>query len=153
MLIQDHAGKPDFGRAEPGNITMNLYELFSKPADGNPVKNTETKYHPSTEDGKKKIFDDVYYFILDNNYLHKKYFFPIARIIKNLINSKEYNEKDHCKKWMPMINAGCLEFYKKYNIKGDPKEIFDYQNRINLCNKLGKEYHTDISKNVYSLGD
>lgn len=132
---------------------MHLFELFSRPASGDPTLNKPQEYNTSTSDGKKKIFDDLYYFIIDNNRLHKKYFFPIARKIKLLIKSKEYNEKDHCKKWMPMINAGCLEFYEKYKLKGDPEDIFDYKNRSDLCSRLGKEFHNDISKNIYNIGD
>lgn len=132
---------------------MKLFELFSKPVTTGDPDSGIQPYNSFTEDGKKRIINDVYYFIIDNTRLHKKYFFPIARQIKTLIKNNEYNEQAHCKKWMLMVNAGCLDFYKIYNLKGDPKDIFKYENRLELVNKLAKEYYNDISKDIYKLGD
>lgn len=99
------------------------------------------------------LIDNVFWFILDNDRLHKKYFLPAAAKLKKIYDTKTLKDDKHDYKiWIPMVNKGCVEYYKKHDVKGDPNDVFNKKVRKDLCKKLVNHYHKDIVNGEYKLG-
>ncbi len=107
-----------------------------------PSKNEEKKLK---EDG---MLEDVFEYIINDDSLHKTVFFPIAEEMCNM-PTKEYGPET----WAPLANKGCMKFYKKFDLKENPVEIFHKQFREDLCSKLAEHYNGDILKGAYKLGN
>ena len=130
---------------------MKLYEFF-----GN-IEHDVNQDQNSTGNGlekeeEKQLADNVFWYILDSDTLHKNYFIPIASQIKK-IHEKDPKETMHdWKIWLPMVNKGCAQFFEKNDIQGDPSEIFNKKFRMNLCKRFVEHHHKDILKDEYKLG-
>jgi hypothetical protein len=130
---------------------MKLNEFFSK--SERPVSEIDKqKYSDMAETNKQALSDAVYDAILDDDYLHKAYFLPLARKIKIAISKNTAKKSNFTLKWLPMVNQGCKYFYKKHELKGDPRKIFNKEFRMELCKKLANKFFDDISKDEYNLG-
>jgi hypothetical protein len=132
---------------------MKLFEFFGKTVlDLNGEKKEDQlseKHKPSDQE----LADEVYWFILDHDRLHKECFMPIAREIYVGHKKKGFDKGKYTKKWMPMVNKGCLEFYKNKKMSGDPADIFTKEMRRDLCHRLSEQNYEDIVKGEYRLGD
>jgi hypothetical protein len=96
--------------------------------------------------------DDLFWYILDHDKLHKDYFIPLAQKIKNR-HDKNCLDKTKCvKEFMPMVNKGCLEYYEKRKLKEKLSKLFPNKIRNDLCEKLFDHYYEDIVKGSYTLG-
>lgn len=118
---------------------MKLLEFFGRTV--NP------KTSPDKEN-EKFSKDDLFWFLVDNDNLHKTYFFPIAKKIK-----KQEPRNKIIKDFLPMVNKGCLEFSKKEKILGKPSKLFPKDLREELCQKLYDHYRDDVIRDQYNLGD
>ena len=130
---------------------MKLYEFFSV-----------TSVDPEREDNKgklddenrEKIANDLFWFILDHDRLHKEHFLPIARDIhRQYKKNKKVDRADFTECWMPMVREACLEFHKEHQMKGNPKSVFDKEFCKGVCERLAEKHIDDITKNRYKLGD
>jgi len=101
---------------------------------------------------EKELKDNVFWYILDHDDFHKKYFMPIAKKIKKAHAKSKTEDMHDWKTWLPMVNAGCAEFFKKQPTMGDPHEIFHKKFRMDICKRLADHYHKDILKGEYELG-
>lgn len=118
---------------------MKLFEFFSKNLDIKP-----------SEQEKSREFDkdELFFYILDNDDLHKKHFFK---------NAKRLKKADECPRemmlecWMPMVEEGCQRFSEKKKLFGSFKKLFDQDLRENLCERLHEHYFEDIKKGVYEI--
>jgi hypothetical protein len=121
-------------------VNMLLNEFFSKPID---IK--------SPKEGKdtSKIDNELFWYILDHDKLHKDYFFPIAKKLKSL---KECGDEMIYEMFMPMVKKGCKEYYVKNKMEGKLGKIFPAKMREELCKKLYDHYKEDVKKGVYKLG-
>ena len=129
---------------------MKLNEFFGKMDLDQDLEPKEP--HELAREEEDQLMNDVFFFIIDNDDLHKKYFMDVAKAIKaSKKDDGELNEDDWAK-WIPMVNKGCVEFYKKHNVKGDPVEIFHKELRKDLAKKLVDHYKKDIIKGEYQLG-
>lgn len=129
---------------------MNLFEFFGS----FDIDNNNNKSNDSTKlsrEEEQQLADQVFWFILDDDGLHKKYFLPIAREIRKNHNDNTGDRHDW-KSWIPMVNSACARYFKEHNVKGNPKDVFNKMFRKNLCKKLCDHYHIDIVKGVYNLG-
>jgi len=106
-----------------------------------------------SESMDQQLADDLYWFILDHDELHKTHFMPLAKEISQLQKSKKFDHGKYIKKWMPMVKAGCLKFYKQQKMEGHPNDIFTKKMRKDLCYRLADQHHRDIEKNEYTLGE
>lgn len=93
------------------------------------------------------LCDDVLEYIINNDSLHKTMFFPIA---EKLI--KEATKEHDSDIWLPLVNKGCMGFYKMAEMKENPNKIFTKELRKELCDKLAEHYQSDILKGMYKLG-
>jgi hypothetical protein len=94
--------------------------------------------------------DELFWYIIDHDRLHKDYFFPIAQHIHK--NKKNLDREAICKEFMPMVVKGCKEFYKHNDLKGNMSKMFTEELRNDLCERLYDHYKEDILKGRYKLG-
>jgi len=94
--------------------------------------------------------DDLFWFMLDHDKLHKDYFFPIARQLKN---------RDGCSPekvlelYMPMVKKGCKEYYSDKKMNGNLAKLFPRDLREEMCHRLHDHYFDDIKNEKYNLGN
>lgn len=130
---------------------MKLNEFF-RPSNFHDRNSDENSIN--TIDGteeKEKLKDELYYYILDHDNLHKECFLPIAREAHEQIKNKKLNKEEFSKKLKPMINKACVEYYKKEKMVGDIKEIFTKEMRNEICSRLVDQSIEDIEKDEYKL--
>ena len=96
-----------------------------------------------------KLGDDLFWYILDHDKLHKDYFFEIADKIKNL---KECPVSMVEELFMPMVVKGCREFYSKNKLEGKLGKVFSKELREEMCQKLYDHYKDDVKQDKYRLG-
>lgn len=121
---------------------MKLLEFFSKPID---IRSNQKNKH---QNNNVKT-DDLFWYIIDHDKLHKDFFFPIARKLKNL---KECDAEMVLELFMPMVKKGCKEFYVHEKMDGKLGKIFPKDLREELCHRLYDHYKDDIQKDKYNLG-
>ena len=121
---------------------MKLYEFFGSNLD---LKGTDPKGNDQEE--KKQLMQDIFYYLIDHDDLHKKHFMEIAK----QVHKNPAKEHDH-KIWLPMVNKACMEFYKEMKMEDDPIKTFDKEFRHDLCKKCADHFHKDILMGEYSLG-
>jgi len=126
-----------------GSIQMKLVEFF-----GNPI---DTK-KPSDKKDTGNMSDDLFYYIIDHDKLHKDFFHPTAVSIKKAHQSKKDNKEEQVKSFLPMVNKGCLEYYHKHKMNGRLGKLFPKEMRDEMCERLYDHYREDIVKEKYKLG-
>lgn len=132
---------------------MKLYEFFSQQPFSTPDAPKKEEYKTDSNEQKHRLEDDVYWHMLDDSYLNKKYFMPLAHKIKIKMNNNTYDSTDFIMCWMPMVKSACLHFYRTNEMRGDIKKIFDKNMRIDLCKRLSIQFQEDIKNDSYKLGD
>ena len=130
---------------------MKLYEFFSVPSLSDDDKKDHSKDHG---DEREKLANDVYWYILDNDHLHKKHFFPIAQeIYAQVKENKDLDRKKYTDCWMPMVKEGALMFYKHQHLQGNPSKIFDKEMCEHICKRIAEQHIKDIAEGQYELGN
>lgn len=121
---------------------MLLNEFFGKNID--PVKNVNKGRD------EQNIGDDLFWYIIDHDKLHKDYFFPIAAKINK---EKEKLDKEQVlKQFSPMVEKGCKEYYEHKKLKGKLGQVFSKELRHDMCERLLDHYKEDIVKGKYKIG-
>lgn len=130
---------------------MKLYEFFgninfdpNKDEDLDPLKNNKEE--------EKELCDEVFYHIIDNDDLHKKYFIPLAKELKKKYDDTTDDANQDWKVWVPMVNSGCMDYYKEKKLQQHPQDAFPKELRRDLCKRLEQHYREDIAKGEYQLG-
>jgi hypothetical protein len=120
---------------------MLLKEFFGK---------TLNSTSPVEKESKRKVdHDDLFWYIIDHDKLHKDHFFPIAKKVKEL---DECTPEMVLELYMPMVKKGCKEYYAERKLKGKLGKIFDKELLEDLCHKLHDHYFEDVKKDRYNLG-
>jgi hypothetical protein len=124
---------------------MKLFEFFGN-INHNP--NQEEKRDPQTpgKEEEQELADNVFWFILDDDDLHKKHFMPIAKELKAKYANKKDDASQDWKVWIPMVNAGCMKYYKEHKIEDHPSDKFHKEFRRDICKRLEDHYHEAIEK-------
>lgn len=126
---------------------MKLFEFF-----GVPVYQEAGNERPGyTKDNHEKMEDDLYYYILDHDRLHKECFMPLAQEIAEKMQGKNFDRKEYAKKFMPMVNRACMEYYKQTEMTRDPRDIFTKEIRMGICERLADQSFEDIGQGEYKL--
>ena len=120
---------------------MKLVEFFNKPIEIKP----KGQANNSLEDHQ----DELFWYIVDHDKLHKDYFFPIAKKVSKL---KECGTPMVLELYMPMVNKGCKEFYHHHKLNGRLGKLFPIEMREEMCQRLHDHYKDDISAGKYKLG-
>ena len=120
---------------------MKLVEFFGRSMDLNTNKRKDQT--------DEKFDDDLFWYIVDHDKLHKDYFFPIAKKLKAL---KECGPEMVLEMFMPMVKKGCKEYYEYKEMKGKLGKVFPEDMREEMCKRLYDHYREDIKKDKYNLG-
>lgn len=125
---------------------MKLYEFFGTwqartPLDvDNPMDKDQNGV--VTQEEKENFKNDLFFYILDNDDIHKENFFKVAETI--------YADKEAPGSvWMPMVNKGCMEFYRENQLRDNPKDIFTKEFREDICQMLDDHFRKDLIKGEY----
>jgi hypothetical protein len=97
--------------------------------------------------------NDLFWYIIDHDRLHKDYFHPIAQKIHKANKSKNLDKEKLTLEFMPMVKKGCQEFYKEHNLPGHIADNFDKEFMKEMCERLYDHYKDDIvNGNHYKIG-
>lgn len=132
---------------------MNLNEFFSTPDRGTGDNKKIDTQDLTAKENAERLEDALFWSILDDDYLHKHYFLPLARTIKKQLKTKQPDHTHFLKQWYPMVVAGCNAYYKMHALTGDKDEIFDKPLKIRVCKRIAQQFHDDITKDNYKLGE
>jgi len=125
---------------------MKLYEFFGTWQAKNPmdVDNPMDKNGDGnvTREEKEQFKNDLFFYILDNDDIHKKQFYEVT---EQIYADKKVGENV----WMPMVNRGCMEYYKERHLQDDPSDLFTKEFREDLCKMLDDHFRKDVLKGEY----
>jgi len=120
--------------------TMKLNEFFG-PAiklgkkDGDPEHQSHT--------------DELFWYIIDHDRLHKDFFHPMKDKIKEHHKSGKLDRSECIKQFMPMVEKGCKEFYHQHKMIGKLGKLFPLEMREDLCERLYDHYAEDVINGKY----
>ncbi len=123
---------------------MLLKEFFGKSLD--PIQ----QIHGKKDD--KNINDELFWYILDHDRLHKDHFHPIASKIKKECSKASFDKEALVMEFMPMVKKGCKEFYISKKMQGRLGKLFSEDLRKDVCERLYDHYREDILKDKYKIG-
>ena len=123
---------------------MKLMEFFGKPVD--------MYKEMSKERNGDHIGDDLFWYIIDHDKLHKDFFHPIAKKVKEDHKKNKLDKEKITMEFLPMVNKGCMEFYHHHKMKGRPGKLFSEELRKDMCERLYDHYKEDIIKDQYKIG-
>lgn len=123
---------------------MLLKEFFGKSID--PIKQLKG------DNDDKNISDELFWFILDHDRLHKDFFHPIAVKIRKECEKPEFDKEGLVMEFMPMVKKGCKEFYLEKKMEGKLGKLFSEELRKDICERLYDHYREDILKDKYKIG-
>jgi hypothetical protein len=100
----------------------------------------------------KEMHDDLFWYILDHDKLHKDYFMPVAKKIYKDHKANKLDKEKCVMEFLPMVKKGCMEYYQHKKMKNNPDKVFTKELQKELCEKLFNHYQEDIVKDKYNLG-
>jgi len=131
---------------------MNLFEFFSVPSVKDHEDNKKGQA-PTSDDERRQLSDELFWYMLDHDDLHKKHVIPqLHKIKKDNKDLKKIDRSEYRECWMPMVREACLKFHKENKMSGHPSKIFDEEICKQLCRRLADRYIEDIKKGEYELG-
>lgn len=117
---------------------MRLNEFFGKTTD---VNKELSKKRDDRGHG-----DNLFWYIIDHDKLHKEYFHDLEKQIKNpKTQDKEYIVKE----FMPMVRKGCREYYQHQKMTSRFEETFTKEMMQDMCERLYDHYREDVIKGKY----
>lgn len=123
---------------------MLLKEFFGRAIEAG--KKTNPK-----KDEEQKLSDELFWYIVDHDRLHKDFFHPIASKIKHQQKTNKVDKEKNVLEFRPMVEKGCKEFYHHKKLNGRLGKLFPKDLRDDLCERLHDHYFDDIQKNKYKL--
>jgi hypothetical protein len=123
---------------------MLLVEFFGKPID------VDKELRKNRNDSVNN--NELFWFIIDHDKLHKDYFHSLANKIYDAHKSKDLDKINLVKEFMPMVKKGCMEFYHKNKLSGHFEDNFSKDLMKELCEKLYDHYREDVvNDNEYTI--
>lgn len=95
----------------------------------------------SKKDHKDSITDDLFWFILDHDRMHKDYGITL---INQLKKNKNLSEDEIITQFSPMVKKGCKEYYIKQKLPGNLGKYFPKEVRQELCQRIYSHYCDNI---------
>ena len=124
---------------------MFLREFFGKSVDINKEMAKNQK--------DQGMDNDLFWFIIDNDRLHKDFFHPIAQKIHKADKNDKLDKEDLIKEFMPMVKKGCKEFDHQNKLSGHFEHNFDKELMEEMCERLYDHYREDITSGKhYKIG-
>lgn len=103
------------------------------------------------EKDDKAMHDDLFWFFIDHDRLHKDYVVPIGKKIKQAKKDKNAKQQILVDEFMPMVERGCKEYYIKKKLEGHPDKLFSKEMKEEMCQRLYDHYYEDMLKGEYKL--
>ena len=125
---------------------MLLNEFFGKAIDAG------KKTSSASTENDEKLNNELFWFILDHDKLHKDYFMPLAKKIKHQHKNEDFEKEALVQEFMPMVEKGCKEYYAKNKMSGRLGKLFPKELREEMCERLYDHYCDDILQDTYKLG-
>jgi hypothetical protein len=129
---------------------MQLNEFF-KDRSFNFDKSADDLEEKINQEEIDQLEEKIFYYALDDDEIHKKYFIPLAREISSKIKNNSLDVSVYAKKFMPLVNMACVKYHKKNKIQKDIHDLFPKKIRIKLCHKLLDKSVDDIKNQEYKL--
>lgn len=123
---------------------MLLKEFFGKAIDINKQMNK------SRDD--EGVGNDLFWFIIDHDRLHKDHFHPLAKKIHAAHKNNKLDKEEITKDFLPMVKKGCMEFYEKNKMPGRMKDHFSKEFVKDMCERLFDHYREDVIRGKYKIG-
>jgi hypothetical protein len=123
---------------------MLLKEFFGKPQD---IAKEMTK-----EREDKAVGNNLFWFIIDHDKLHKDFFHGIAPKIHKEHKSGSLDKEETVKEFLPMVKRGCQEFYEMNKLSGHLEDHFDKEFMKEMCERLFDHYREDVIHGQYKIG-
>jgi hypothetical protein len=124
---------------------MLLNEFFGK------SKNIDKEMR--NERDNQDISNDLFWFIIDHDRLHKDFFHPIAKKIHHDHKNKSLDKENMVKEFEPMVKKGCQEFYEKNKMPGRFQDHFKKEFMKEMCERLYDHYKDDVTSGKhYKIG-
>jgi LysM repeat protein len=90
---------------------------------------------------ENKINNELLWFILDHDRLHKDYFYHLSKKLK-----AHEDDKSILDDIMEMVKKGCKEFYVNNKMEGKLGKLFPEELRKDVCQKLYDHYRENLKK-------
>ena len=123
---------------------MKLNEFFGKPH--------KLDKDLSKKSNEQSMNDDLFWFMVDHDRLHKDYVMPLAKKIKHDHSKNTLDKQRIVELFGPMVDKGCMEYYNNRKMQGNPKTLFPKELRKEMCEKMYDHFREDIIKDNYQLG-
>jgi hypothetical protein len=98
------------------------------------------------------IGNDLFWYIIDHDRLHKDFFHPLAVKVHQAHKKDTLEKEDIVKEFLPMVKKGCMEFYEQNKLPGRPKDHFNKEFVKDMCERLYDHYKDDIVQGKYKIG-
>lgn len=102
---------------------------------------------------REQLSELMFWYILDNDQLHKQYFIPLARSAYIKTHNEQFDQEEFCNSFMPMIKKGCTLYYYENQLEGNLKDIFTKNMRQSLCQRMADYTYDDIVNGEFNLGE
>ena len=98
------------------------------------------------------IENDLFWYIIDHDRLHKDFFHPLAAKIHRSHKKGSLDKEDMIKEFMPMVKKGCMEFFEQNKMPGRFEDHFNKELIKDMCERLFDHYREDIVHGKYQIG-
>lgn len=124
---------------------MKLYEFFGNiNLDLDQDKNKDS--HSPSKEEENQLGDELFWYILDHDELHKKHVMPVSKDLEKKYEDKKGDSSRDWKMWIPMVNQGCMKYWKEKKLEKHPSDAFPKDLRKELCQRLEDHYRENITK-------
>lgn len=128
---------------------MKLFEFFNIPPEEK-TQNKPGSLRPSPEE-LEQMKDNVFWFIVDQDDLHKNYMLPLIKKYGSEIKDHNLDRNRFEKEWLPMINKGCGMYHKENELTMNPAELYN-DLKDDLAKRFVEKIISDIQDDAYSIG-
>ena len=104
-------------------------------------KSKQIHLKPDKNKDENQMNNELFWFILDHDRLHKDYFYPLRKKLK-----ANQNDKSILDDIMEMVKKGCKEFYAHNKMEGKLGKLFPEELRKDVCQKLYDHYKENLKK-------
>lgn len=128
---------------------MRLLEFF------NP-KHESWEQHDKDQDmtpRDDKLEDNIYYFILDDDRIHKEHFLPLAVNYYRQKDRGDFDKKLFAKKCLPMVNDGCRAYCRSLKSEEIPDKLLNKDLFRSLAHRIVDQIINDVKEDAYGFKD
>lgn len=142
-------GKRVFGHVEPGD-KMRLLEFFNPKHENWEQRDEDQDLVPKDDN----LEDSIYYFIIDDDQLHKKHFLPLAIDYYKQSDGDNFDKKSFAKSCLPMVKDGCVAYCKSLKSEEEvPHEKINKELFKSLAHRLVDQIVNDVKEDAYGFKD